>query len=127
PVEPAFAVPPAVPVSPGWPAAAVAVAAPTRRANRWWLWTLVAVLAVAVVSVTGVVLVKASHQGRSRSGNQAAANVPATQTTPARGRSASPTAAGILVSYDVTASGSNNIGSVSYIDQDGQIIHKSGI
>ncbi|WP_433720435.1 MmpS family transport accessory protein [Actinoplanes sp. CA-051413] len=46
---------------------------------------------------------------------------------PTAGGVAAPTAGGQVVVYEVTASGSRNTGSVSYTDQDGDIIRLNGI
>ncbi|MEU8614225.1 MmpS family transport accessory protein, partial [Actinoplanes sp. NPDC048791] len=79
-------------------------AAPTRRA--------------ATTAPAGEKPIVAVSSGPASSGGVAA---------PKTGGVAAPTAGGQVVVYEVTASGSRNIGSVDYTDQDGDIIRLSGI
>jgi hypothetical protein len=67
-----------------------------------------------------------SHPGAAASGNST--GTPSGGATgaaaPAADRS---TAADLLVTYEVTASGSHNVGSVEYTDRDGDIIRRGGV
>jgi actin-like ATPase involved in cell morphogenesis len=147
PPAPVSAPPPMYPADVSWPGAAVPVAAPpVRRAGRLWRWTLAGAVAVIALTAGTVALVNMANSGHgTNSGNQngITANLPqgslatpslATgprSTPPRTGRSASPSASpsagGVHVIYEVTASGSNNIGDVTYTDEDNQIIRKHGI
>jgi hypothetical protein len=64
------------------------------------------------------------------SGEQAApvgGGTPTSSRPDTSGSAAAPGTGGPVVIYEVTASGSRNTGSVSYTDQDGDIIRRNGI
>jgi hypothetical protein len=80
--------------------------------------------------------------GAKQGSQSAAATAPATGTPTAGGRSpvgggsigagaepagSSAQSLGVLVTYEVTVSGSHNVGSVQYTDRDGDIIRRGGV
>jgi hypothetical protein len=123
---PAEAPPPPDPDS--WPAQR-----PRRRGRRW----VVAVLAVCALFVAGWLAVDQfdsdddnGAQGTTPTTNSLApaGAAPSADVTPSRTTTNPATAAAApQVVYEVKASGSRNTGSVSYIDQDGEIIRLNGI
>ena len=139
--------PPPQPAGVVWPTPAPVVAppAPVRRGGRLWTWTLVAAAMVIALTAGTVAWINtaSSHRNNAGSGNASGitANLPrdnpptATRTTPAG--SPTPSSApsttssapggGPHVIYEVIPSGSNNIGAITYLDQDNQQIRRSGI
>jgi hypothetical protein len=156
PLPPASVSPPPLPPTPVpppptdvlWPTP-IPVAAPARRSGRLWVWTLVAAAVVLALTAGTVTLVNVAGSRKNNAGhdNSISANLPRTnlpttnlptnnpptgsRTTPA-GPTASPSpsvsqGSGPHVIYEVIPSGSNNIGDVTYLDQDNQTIRRSGI
>jgi actin-like ATPase involved in cell morphogenesis len=149
---PAATVPPPLPSAPAsappshpagvlWPTPAPVLAPPppVRHGGRLWLWTLVAAVVVIALAAGTVAWVNTagSHNNNNagtgtRNGNGITARPPAgMQATPTGTPTPGPTASGAPggphVVYEVIPSGSNNIGDVTYLDQDNQEIRRSGI
>lgn len=115
------------------PAPVLAPPAPVRRSGRLWVWTLVA--AVVAIALTAATVTWVNTAG-SHKNNLTTAHPPTgTRTVP----TGVPTATSVVstasgapgggphVIYEVIPSGSNNIGDVTYLDQDNQQIRRSGI
>ncbi|MFB9360252.1 MmpS family transport accessory protein [Actinoplanes nipponensis] len=81
--------------------------------------------AVPVVATTTPAARKTTSAPASEAGGQPSATV--SDQPGSSGSAAAPGAGGPVVVYEVTASGSRNVGSVSYTDQDGDIIRRNGI
>jgi hypothetical protein len=107
-----------------------------RSGRRVWTAALAAVVALALIAggvFTAGKLIKRHPAGRNAitaKGRVTPGTISAPLSagpSPGAPVSAAPSGPGIRVSYEVTASGRGNVGSVDYLDQDGQEIRKSGV
>lgn len=104
------------PLEPGWPVFPEVVADDLPRRPWWRRWWLLAVPVIAMVAAGVALWPSGSHPEPAKIVPVVAVSSPAPSA-----------ASSVLVVYEVTSSGAEDIGSVQYTDQDGDIISRNGV